>query len=310
MNPENQFYRVYSDALRKRFGEKVYKLPVNLPLTCPNRDGSKGRGGCIFCGEDGAGHETRLPGASVRKQLTETMAYIRKRYGAKKFIAYFQNYTNTYVSMETFKEMVEATVMDDVVAISLSTRPDCVSEEQLTYLDEFRCRTGMVVYMEMGLQSANDETLLAIHRGHTVEDFIDAAERIKAKGFMICTHMILDLPWDRDADILAGAALMNRLGVDEVKFHSLYVVKGTELERMVDAGEVTLLDMETYIERVILFLRALDREIVIQRIIGRAPKENVRICNWNTSWWKIKDEIIKRMAERNVCQGDRKGIES
>jgi hypothetical protein len=310
MNPENQFYRVYSDALKERFGEKVYKLPVNLPLTCPNRDGTKGRGGCIFCGEDGAGHETRLPGASVRNQLTETMAYIRKRYGADKFIAYFQNYTNTYVSMATFKEMMEATVMENVVAVSLSTRPDCISEEQLDYLEEFQYRTGMVVYIEMGLQSANEDTLLALHRGHTVVDFIGAAERIKSRGFILCAHMILDLPWDQDEDILAGAMLLNRLKVDEVKFHSLYVVKGTELERMMDAGEVTLLEMDTYIERVILFLRALDSRIVIQRIIGRAPKENVRVCNWNTSWWKIKDEIIKRMAGRDACQGDRKGMES
>lgn len=310
MNPENQFYRVYSDALRERFGEKVYKLPVNLPLTCPNRDGTKGRGGCIFCGEDGAGHETRLPGASVRAQLTETMVYIRKRYKAKKFIAYFQNYTNTYVSMEFFREMVEATVMEDVVAISLSTRPDCVSEEQLDYLEEFQDRTGMVVYMEMGLQSANEDTLLALHRGHTVREFVNAAKRIKDRGFVLCTHMILDLPWDTNADILAGARLLNQLKVDEVKCHSLYVVKGTELERMVDAGQVTLLDMETYMERVILFLRALDPKIVIQRIIGRAPKENVRVCNWNTSWWKIKDEIIRRMASRGACQGDRKGNES
>ncbi|BES65766.1 TIGR01212 family radical SAM protein [Gottschalkiaceae bacterium SANA] len=310
MNPENQFYRVYSDALKERFGEKVYKLPVNLPLTCPNRDGTKGRGGCIFCGEDGAGHETRLPGASVRKQLTETMAYIGKRYGAKKFIAYFQNYTNTYVSMATFKEMVEATAMEHVVAISLSTRPDCISEEQLDYLEEFQYRTGRLVYIEMGLQSANEDTLLALNRGHTVVDFIGAAERIKSRGFILCAHMILDLPWDQDEDILAGAMLLNRLKVDEVKFHSLYVVKGTELERMMDAGEVTLLKMDTYIERVIMFLRALDSKIVIQRIIGRAPKENVRVCNWNTSWWKIKDEIIKRMASRDACQGDRKGMES
>lgn len=306
MNPENQFYRVYSDALRERFGEKVYKLPVNLPLTCPNRDGSRGRGGCIFCGEDGAGHETLVPGASVKRQLSETKAYIRKRYGAKKFIAYFQNYTNTYMPMDSFQEMMEATVMEDIVAVSLSTRPDCVSETQLDYLQAFQSRTGIRVYFEMGLQSANDKTLFILNRGHSVAEFEDAARRIKMRGFLLCVHMILDLPWDTESDVLAGAKLLNELAIDEVKFHSLYVVKGTRLEEMVDAGEVSLLSMDDYIERVILFLRSLEPNVAIQRLIGRAPKENVRFCNWNTSWWKIKDEILERMRERNAVQGDRK----
>lgn len=306
MNPENQFYRVYSDALKERFGQKVYKLPVNLPLTCPNRDGTRGRGGCIFCGEDGAGHETLLPGASVKKQLTETKAYIRKRYGAKKFIAYFQNYTNTYMPMGAFREMMEATVLDEIVAVSLSTRPDCISEEQLDYLQAFQARTGMQVYFEMGLQSANEKTLSILNRGHSVQEFEDAARRIKRRGFLLCVHMILDLPWDTQADVSAAAKLLNALSVDEVKCHSLYVVKGTRLEAMVDGGQVELLAKDDYIERVILFLRALDASIVIQRLIGRAPKENVRFCNWDTSWWKIKDEILERMQAYGAVQGDRK----
>ena len=306
MNPENQFYRVYSDALKERFGEKVYKLPVNLPLTCPNRDGTRGRGGCIFCGEDGAGHETLLPGASVKRQLTETKAYIRKRYAAKKFIAYFQNYTNTYMPMGAFQEMMEATIMDEIVAVSLSTRPDCISEEQLDYLQAFQARTGMQVYFEMGLQSANEKTLSILNRGHSVQEFEDAARRIKQRGFLLCVHMILDLPWDTKADVAAAAKLLNDLSVDEVKCHSLYVVKGTKLEAMVDSGQVELLAKDDYIERVILFLRALDASIVIQRLIGRAPKENVRFCNWDTSWWKIKDEILERMQTDGAVQGDRK----
>jgi hypothetical protein len=304
MNPENQYYRVYSDALRARFGEKVYKLPVNLPLTCPNRDGTKGVGGCIFCGEDGAGHETLKPGASVRKQLEETRAYIGRRYGAKKFIAYFQNYTNTYMGMEAFSQMVEATAMDGIVAVSLSTRPDCVSDEQLDYLEAFQSRTGILVYLEMGLQSANDKTLNILNRGHSVEDFERAAKRIKARGFILCAHMILDLPWDFKEDIVKGARLLSDLGVDEVKCHSLYVVKGTRLEAMIDAGEVSLLSMDDYIDRTILFLRHLDEDVIIQRLIGRAPKDNVRYCNWNTSWWKIKDEMIKRMERIGAVQGD------
>jgi len=306
MNPENQFYRVYSDALKARFGEKVYKLPVNLPLTCPNRDGTRGRGGCIFCGEDGAGHETLVPGASVKRQLTETKAYIRKRYGARKFIAYFQNYTNTYMPMASFQEMMEATIMDEIVAVSLSTRPDCISDAQLDFLEAFQARTGMQIYFEMGLQSANEDTLAILNRGHSVSEFEDAARRIKHRGFLLCVHMILDLPWDTKADVLAAARLLNVLAVDEVKCHSLYVVKGTSLEVMVDSGQVELLSKADYEERVILFLRALDESIVIQRLIGRAPKENVRFCNWDTSWWKIKDEILDRMRALGAVQGDRK----
>lgn len=298
-----EVYNVYSKYLREKFGEKVYKLPISLPLTCPNRDGSVGTGGCIFCGEEGGSFENLPNTLSVREQVEKNKTYISKRYNAKKFISYFQSFTNTYMPIEEFKKNVEESVVEDVVGISVSTRPDCIGDEYLEYLSYIRDKHNLEITVELGLQTVNYHTLKKINRGHTLAEFIDAVIRSKKYNIRTCAHLILNLPWDNMEDVIENAKILSALKVDEVKLHALYIVDGTELGEMYKREEINLISKEEYQERVIRFLEYLDKDIVVQRIIGRAPEENSLFVNWNESWWKIRDEIVEEMEKRKTRQG-------
>lgn len=298
-----EVYNVYSKYLKERFGEKVYKLPISLPLTCPNRDGAIGIGGCIFCGEEGGSFENLPNTLSVREQVEKNKAYISERYKAKKFISYFQSFTNTYLPLEDFKKNVEESIVEDVVGVSISTRPDCIGDEYLEYLSYIKDKYDLEITVELGLQTVNYHTLKKINRGHTLAEFIDGVLRCKRYGIRTCAHLILNLPWDNMDDVIENAKVLSALKVDEVKLHALYIVDGTVLGEMYKRGEIDLISKEEYQERVITFLEYLDRDIVVQRIIGRAPEENSLFVNWNESWWKIRDEIVMEMEKRNTRQG-------
>lgn len=299
-------YRGYSDALKARYGEKVYKVPVALPVTCPNRDGTLGSGGCIFCGSIGADYETKAVGLSIAAQLERSIAHIGPKYKAKKFIAYFQNFTNTYASPDRFRAwMEEAARHPDVVELDVSTRPDCIHEVYLEILKEVADRYGVGITVELGLQSSNPHTLKILGRGHTAAEFIDGALRIGRYGFGLCAHVIADLPWDDRTDVEETAKLVSVLPVTQVKLHSLYIVKGTALARMYEAGELTLLPMAEYIERVLLFLSCLREDIIIQRIVGRASGPYTITVNGGDPWWEVKKRIDEAMILRDISQGDR-----
>lgn len=300
---EKELYRIYSGYLKNKYGTKVYKLPINLPTTCPNRDGCVGEGGCIFCGEEGAGFENLDSNITVKEQMKKNMDYIRKRYKAKKFIAYFQNFTNTYMELEIFKKAIIDSIIDDVVEISISTRPDCVSDTHLEFLNDVKRKYDVDITIELGLQSVNYHTLKKINRGHTLGEFIDSVLRIKKYGFEVCTHLILNLPWDNMDDVVENAKILSALPIDQVKLHSLYIVEKTKLGEMYLNKEFQLISKEDYVERVVNFLGYLRKDIVVQRLIGRAPEENTIFVNWSTSWWKIKDEILEKMTANNICQG-------
>ena len=172
---EEDFYRTYSKYLKDIYGEKVYKLPVKLNLSCPNRDGNIATGGCIFCGEEGGSFENCHISMSVREQVLKNKAYISKKYNAKKFIVYFQNFTNTYLGIDDFKKMIEDSIVDDdIIGISLSTRPDCILEEQLLFLKNFQKNRNLEIDFELGLQTVNYRTLIKLNRGHTLAEFINA----------------------------------------------------------------------------------------------------------------------------------------
>ena len=297
-------YKVYSEALKEKYGEKVYKLPINLPLTCPNRDGTKGTGGCIFCGETAAGFESLPCNMSIKSQLERKMDYIGSRYGAKKFIAFFQNFTNTYTDTETFRKNIYETAIANIVETCVSTRPDCISEKYLDILKEFSAETGINVSLELGLQSSNENTLKIINRGHGLKEFENAVKLVHSYGFPVCAHVIIDLPWDTDDDVIKTAKILSKLKVEGVKMHSLYVVKGTKLAEMYESGEVTLLSKDDYVRRAILFLKYLDKNCAIERIIGRAPEKDTLTANFNISWWKIKEEIEYEMEKQAISQGD------
>ena len=296
-------YRMISAFYKERYGEKAYKIPVALPLTCPNRDGSAGVGGCTFCGEIGAGYENRPASMTVKQQIDETVVHIAKKYKAYKYIPYFQNFSNTYLPLEKFRQYVEEACLEHVVGIAIATRPDCVHDAYLDILKDVQTKYGIDIYVELGLQSVNYHTLQKVNRGHTMAEFIDAVLRIKRYGFEVCAHMILNLPWDTMDDVIEGAKTLSALQVDQVKLHALYLVKNTKMARDYEAGEFTLISAEEYARRVVEFLRYLDPKIVLQRLVGRAPEENTIFTNWSMGWWRVQDLIDQIMENEDISQG-------
>lgn len=298
-------YNRFSDYLLKRYGTKVYKLPVNIPSGCPNRDGSCGSGGCIFCGDEGAGFELLPSGMSIAGQLAGNARYISSKYKAKKFIAYFQNYSNTYLPFDRFAKYMEEACAEGVVALYVSTRPDCVDSRRVGFLNELKNRKGVDIVVELGLQSVNGRTLRWLNRGHGLAEFVDAVKRIKSGGLEVCAHMINDLPTDEPEDVAEGAKFISALGVDQVKCHSLYILENTVLGEMYRSGSFKPLSMDEFIDRTILFLEYLDPRIVVQRLIGRAPADRTLFCSWDTSWWKVQAAIEERMQAEGLYQGRR-----
>lgn len=305
MTAERPRYYTYAAYLRQKYGEKVYKLPVNLPVTCPNRDGTVGTGGCAYCGAQGAGFEDLPATVPVAEQLRYNREYIAKRYGARKFIAYFQNFTNTYLPPDRFAAYLEEACQPAVVEISVSTRPDCVSEAHLDVLERTGRRHGVNISVELGLQTANYHTLRRLNRGHTLAEFIDAVLRVRRRGFVVCAHLILNLPGDDMTDVIETAKVVSALGVDQVKLHALYIVEGTALAEQYRRGELALISQEEYVERVAVFLAYLRPDVAVQRLVGRAPAENTLFVNWQTSWWKIHDAVMARLAALDLYQGDK-----
>lgn len=296
-------YRAYSQFLKDKYGERVYKLPVNLPITCPNRDGCVGVGGCIFCGDVGAAFENLPSTMEIGKQLEENMSYIGKKYKAKKFIAYFQNFTNTYMPLDKFKNCISQAVKENIVEIAISTRPDCIAEPYLVFLSELSKKHGINISIELGLQSVNYKTLAKINRGHTLAEFIEAVNIIHKYGFDVCTHLILNLPWDDIDDVIECSKVLSALKIEQVKLHSLYIVKNTPMAQMYMNKEFSMGTYYDYVERVIAFLEYLSPDIVIQRLIGRAKEEHTIFANYGTSWWKIKDNIDAQLELKDTYQG-------
>lgn len=297
-------YYPYSEYLKKKYGKKVYKLPIKLDITCPNRDGHAGIGGCIFCNEKGGSFENLSEKYSITQQLEKNREYIKKRYKAECFIAYFQNFSNTYMPLDAFKKFMLEAAKADIVAIQISTRPDCIHREHLDYLQKISDTYKVDIVFELGVQTVNNRTLKILNRGHSLSDTINAIIKIKKYGFEVCTHMILGLPWDDMEDVIEGAKILSLLETDQVKIHSLYIPKNTELGSMYKRQEFELKTLEQYKEEVKMFLRFLDPNIAIQRIVGRMPEEDSLFCNWDTSWWKIRDDIVKEMQDENISQGD------
>lgn len=300
--PEKKLYFPYSEYLKKIYGEKVYKLPVNLPVTCPNR--VDGHGGCTFCAASGTGFEALSPDLTVGEQLRRTREKIERRYKAHKFIAYFQNYTNTYLPLEDFRAYTEEAAGErDIVEIDISTRPDCVSPSYLEVLDDLRRRRGTEICLELGLQTVNYRTLKRMNRGHGLAEFIDAVLQIRNYGFQICAHVILNYPGDELEDAVETARVLSALQVDTVKIHSLYIPKNTVLCEAYENGTISVCSKEEYMDRLIAFLSYLSPDIAVERLFGRIPREEAVFCNWGASWWKLRDEAEKRMRERDAWQG-------
>ncbi len=288
----------YGHYLRRRFGCRVSKVNVDAGFTCPNRDGSKGTGGCIYCNNVSFSPRDTLAEIPLEEQVLAGMAYHRKRLGSGKFIVYFQKYTNTYASVEHLANLYRRTLaLPDVAGISVGTRPDCLTGEALELLTEI-ARTHYVC-LELGLQSADDAILELINRGHSLEDFVNTVQRASGRGFDICAHLIYGFPGEEPAEFVKSAALLDSLpGITSMKLHQLHAVEGTELATMYRRGEFMPLTLEQYVTTAADFLEQLPSRISVQRLYGSSPLE-IRVApQWglknNQLWYAILNELKRR----------------
>ncbi len=302
MKNGSRLYYAYSDYLKEKYGVKVYKLPVNLPVSCPNR--TEGKRGCTFCAGCGTGFEAFDSSVPVKEQLARNRQHIESRYHAHRFIAYFQNYTNTFLPLGDFAGYIkEAADTPDIVAVSISTRPDCIRRDYLEVLKEISGSYDIDIIIELGLQTANYHTLRAVERGHGLAEFISAVLMIREYGFEICAHVILNLPGDDITDSVETARILSALKIDTVKLHSLYIAKNTRLCDDFENGTISVCSKEEYIRRLISFLENLPPSVAVERLFSRIPQKEAVFSNWGKSWWALRDEFIAQMTAEESYQG-------
>ena len=295
-------YRDLNSYLRGRFGERVQKISLDAGLTCPNRDGRVGTGGCLYCNARGSGTGAWTRGQSLAAQLAEGMARLSRRYQAARFIAYFQSFSNTYAPLTKLRELYEeALAFPQVVGLSIGTRPDCLTDEVLDLLAGYA--PERLVWLELGLQSAHDATLQRLNRGHDVACFSAAVDRAAARGLEVVAHVILGLPGEGPREMAATADYLARLPVHGVKIHLLYVVKGSGLARLHDAGEYACLTEDRYVELVVDFIERLPPHLVIHRLTGD-PHAGELLA---PAWCLDKSRVLKRLREEFSRRGTGQG---
>lgn len=287
----------YGHYLRRRFGCRISKVNVDAGFTCPNRDGSKGSGGCIYCNNVSFSPKDTQALIPLEEQMEHGIAYHRQRLGSEKFIVYFQKYTNTYASADLLADLYKRALSHpDVIGISVGTRPDSLTDEALELLTDIA--REKYVCLELGLQSMDDEILTRINRGHTLQDFVAAVQRSAGRGFDICAHLIHGFPGESAEEFMKSAGLIASLPIDSVKLHQLHAVEGTELADMYRRGEFVPLTLANYVSVAADFLERLPARVTVQRLYGSAPLA-IRVApQWglknNQMWFAVVNELIRR----------------
>ncbi len=302
-NNRKRYYDLKSYWLN-RFGCRVYKLSVDAGFTCPNRDGSVAAGGCIYC--DGRGSRLRMEGPlpSVTDQLLRGMNYYREHRKAARYIAYFQTFTNTYAPPERLRLLYgEALALPDVAGLSVGTRPDCLPDETLDLLEELA--QNRHVWLELGLQSIHDRTLVRINRGHSAERFLEAVERASGRSLHLCVHIIAGLPGETREDVLETARTLAALPVDGIKIHCLLVLSGTPLGTLYEREPFPLWSREEYVATVCDVLEILPPKMVIQRLTADGYRDIFLAPEWAVNKMAVLGAIDRELERRDAHQGIR-----
>jgi hypothetical protein len=296
-------YYSFGQYLHERYGCKVHKVSLHAGFTCPNRDGHVGVGGCTYCANESFSPQAGKPHRPIREQMSDGIEYMRRRYRAKKFFAYFQAFSNTYAPVERLCALYdEAADFPDVVGISIGTRPDCVPDEVLDLVQSYTDR--LEVWLEYGIQTIHDRTLLRVNRGHDFATFKDAVQRTKGRNVLICAHVILGLPGESHEEMMETADALQALGIDGIKLHHLYIARGTVMETEYNAGEVKLFQPEEYVRTACDFLERIPRHVVVQRLVGDTTSGHVLVA---PSWPQTKTEILRMFTEEFTRRGTSQG---
>lgn len=290
------FYKDYSHWIREQFPFRVQKISVDAAFSCPNRDGRLSLGGCTFCDNKTFNPSYCDRGKSITQQLEEGKAFFAKKYPEMKYLAYFQAYSNTYAPLEELKRKYEeALAVDDVVGLVIGTRPDCVSDEALDYLQQLNQRTFLIV--EYGIESANDNTLRRINRGHTFDCSRQAIIKAHQRGIITCGHIILGLPGEDEEEMLHQASTISQLPLDILKLHQLQIIKGTPLAKEYEAHPFHVFSAEEYVNLVIRYVSQLRNDLVLERFVSQSPPNMVIAPKWGLKNHEFTDLLNKRIRE-------------
>ncbi|NDV67119.1 TIGR01212 family radical SAM protein [Bacteroides sp. 224] len=297
-------YNEFTPFLKKYFPFKVQKISLNAGFTCPNRDGSKGKGGCTYCNNQTFNPDYCRTEKSITRQLEEGKQFFARKYPDMKYLAYFQAYTNTYGELEELKKKYEeALSVPDVVGLVIGTRPDCMPDSLLDYLQELNKKYFVLV--EYGIESTNDITLKRINRGHTYNDTVDAVRRTAERGLLTGGHVILGLPGETHELLIKQAEELSKLPITTLKIHQLQLIRGTRManEYNESPGDFHLFDLETYIDTVVEYIQHLRPDIVLERFVSQSPKELLIAPDWGLKNYEFTAKVQKRMREREAYQG-------
>ena len=295
-------YHSYDYELRKRYGEKIYKVSLNGGMTCPNRDGTLGSRGCIFCSAGGSGDFAGNPRVSITTQIEEQKALVASKFPARRFIAYFQAYTNTYAPLERLEALfTEAIRHPDIAGLSIGTRPDCLPPETVSLLS--RLNLEKPVSVELGLQTIHDSTAAFIRRGYELSCFEDAGARLRAAGLEIVVHTILGLPGETTQMMLDTIHYLNRAPIHGIKLQLLHVLRGTDLAAWYENPGFPVFTQDAYVDLVITCLEHLSPDITIHRLTGDGPKDLLIAPLWSLNKRSVLNQIHQELKRRGTWQG-------
>ncbi len=301
-------YNSFNTHLREVFGEKVYKIPLDPHLPCPNKDGKISREGCIFCDKYGSG-PIKTGRLKIEEQLEIGMKRVSEKYGVRKFIAYFQANTNTAASSLRLREIFEkALSYEEIVGISIGTRPDWVFEDHIELLDELNKRTYL--WVELGLQTIHSKGLKFLRRHHDLADFVKTTLELKKRGIRVCAHTIIGIPGESEEEMIETARFLSAIGVEGIKIHLLHILKNTDLEKLYYEGKVKLLEKDEYVRIVVDFLEHLSPEIIVQRLTGERDREIFIAPQWALNKLDVIDSIRKEFEKRDSFQGKKLSFSS
>lgn len=299
---EKPYYNDYGTWIRSKFPFRVQKISVNAGFSCPNRDGRIGHGGCIYCDNRTFNPAYCNSNDSITRQLEEGKRFFSRKYPDMKYLAYFQAYTNTYESVERLKELYdEALRVDDVVGIVIGTRPDCMSDELLEYLEQLNKQTFLIV--EYGIETANDETLKRINRGHSFECVRNTVERTVAKGIITGGHIILGLPGEDAKESLRQAPIISSLPINILKIHQMQIIRDTKLAKIYEENQFHVYSANEYIELISEYIKLIRKDIVIERFVSQSPKELLIAPHWGLKNYEFTNLLMNKLRKENIYQG-------
>ncbi|CEH35186.1 TIGR01212 family radical SAM protein [Romboutsia lituseburensis] len=299
---DNKRYHTWNYYLRNTFGEKVFKVSINAGFTCPNIDGKVSFGGCTYCSKEGSGDFAGNPNDNLIKQFDDITQMMHKKWQNAKYIGYFQAYTNTYAPLNILKEKYETILgLDNVIGLSISTRPDCLPDDVVEYLGELNEKTNL--WVELGLQTIHDKTSKLINRGHDYKSFIEGVEKLKAKNIKVVVHIINGLPGEDYNMMMETAKAVANMGVDGIKIHLLHVIKDTPMEKMLNNNMMTLMEQDEYIKLVCDQLEILPETMIVHRLTGDGKRDELVGPLWSLKKWEVLNAIDDELKRRDSYQG-------